>query len=74
MAVKGKNDIRGSEDARAINRGMKQKDVDDSLLSVGLTVAGFIGFLVWVGTGSFILGGVVFFILFSALGYWYFKE
>jgi uncharacterized membrane protein YoaK (UPF0700 family) len=73
MVVKG-NDIRGSEEARAVNKGLKQKELDDSLLWIGLALSVFVGYMVGSWIGSFTVGFIAFMVFFAALGYWYYKE
>jgi predicted lipid-binding transport protein (Tim44 family) len=77
MAVRGthnRDDIRGSDEARSVNKGLKQKELDDSFLTGGLIAGGFAGVIVGSLFGSWIVGGIVFFIFFALLGYWYYKE
>jgi hypothetical protein len=77
MSVRGthnRDDVRGSDEARSISRGMKQKELDDSLLSGGLALAAFFAFMAGMATSSWIVAGIVFFVFFAGLGYWYYKE
>jgi hypothetical protein len=82
MAVGGKykkvgthnrDDIRGSDEARSINRGLKQKEVDDSILNGGLVLSIIVSVIVGMNT-HWIVGAILFFVVFCILGYWYYKE
>jgi hypothetical protein len=62
-----------SADARAVTRGLKEKEAHDSLLGCG----GLVALLISVGVGTslhWIAGVVVFVVLCILLGYWYNKE
>ena len=64
---------KGSADARAVARGLKEKQYSDSMVGCG----GFIGILVSVAVGvwlHWIAGVIVFIIIVGLLGKWYWKE
>lgn len=64
---------RGSADARAVTRGLKEKEYHDTLLGCG----GFLALCLSVGAGvalHWIVGVIIFFVLFGLLSHWYYKE
>ena len=64
---------RGSADARAVSRGMKQKQFDDQAMGC----LGFIALIIAVALGVWVhwaVGVVVFVVLAVVFGRWYWRE
>jgi uncharacterized membrane protein YvbJ len=63
-----------SADARAVNKGLKQKELDDFKMGC-LGVIAFIFALIVGATSKSFFWGVITFVVFAALGSrWYYKE
>jgi len=64
---------RGSREARGVARGLKQKKLDDAMLTLGGLVAIAIGIAsgIWV---HWIVGMVAFVALMVLLTFWYYRE
>lgn len=66
-------DDRGSADARAVTRGLKQKQFDDQAIGC----LGFIALIIAVALGVWVhwaVGVVVFLVLAVIFGRWYWRE
>jgi hypothetical protein len=64
---------KGSSSARAVSKGLKQKEVDDSANGCMM----FLAIVVSVVVGSYthwLAGLVLFLVLAVAIAYWYYKE
>ncbi len=65
---------RGSVDARAVARGIKEKESQETLMGCGTFLALVAAVAVGVWSGSWLFGALIFFAAMVPLAGWYYKE